>query len=512
MTDTGEVVLEARGISKSFPGVKALDGVGLTLRSGRLTALLGENGAGKSTLMNVIAGVFPPDAGELLVAGRPVRFTSPRQAQDHGIAMIFQELNLVPGLTVAENIYLGREPLRRSGLIDCAALNRNAAAWLQRLDLDVPPTTPVGRLRVGQQQVVEIAKALAGEVRILVMDEPTSAITERETEVLFQRIADLKQQGVAIAYITHKLDELARIGDDAAVMRDGRMIGSAPLSELSQADIVRMMVGHDLNERSRRTAPATDDEVLRVEQLTLRHPGRPGDFLVYRVSFRVRRGEVLGIFGLMGAGRTELLECLFGLYGRACSGDVFIGGRLAVLRSPADAISHGLALAPEDRKRDGLILSMSVAENSSLASLDRAERLGLIHGRAEREHVQGWLERFRVKTPSLRQRIRNLSGGNQQKVILAKWLATSPKVLLLDEPTRGIDIQAKNEVYALIDELTSDGLGIVAVSSELPEILAVSDRILVLCEGRPTAEFTRAEATEEKILRAALPRKLASLC
>lgn len=512
MTLTGDVMLEARGISKSFPGVKALDGVSLTLRSGRLTALLGENGAGKSTLMNIVAGVFPPDAGELRVAGRPVHFTSPRQARDHGIAMIFQELNLVPGLTVAENIFLGREPLRRSGLIDYAALNRRAAAWLERLDLDIPPTTPTGRLRVGQQQVVEIAKALAGEARILIMDEPTSALTERETEVLFQRVADLKRQGVAIAYITHKLDELDRIGDDAAVMRDGRLIGSAPLNELSRPDIVRMMVGRDLSEASRGTPTATDGEVLRVEQLALEHPGRPGDFLVNRVSFQVRRGEVLGIFGLMGAGRTELLECLFGLNGRACSGDVFINGRRVVLRSAADAIAVGLAMAPEDRKRDGLVLSMSVAENVSLASLNRLERFGLIRHRAEREHVHGYVQRFRVKTPSLRQRVRNLSGGNQQKVILAKWLATAPQVLLLDEPTRGIDVRAKQEIYALIGELTREGLAVVAVSSELPEILAVSDRILVLCEGRATAGFTRAEATEEKIMHAALPRKRAPSC
>ena len=512
MTATGDVILEARGISKSFPGVKALDGVNLTLLAGRLTALLGENGAGKSTLMNVVAGVFPPDAGELLLAGQPVHFTSPRQAREHGIAMIFQELNLVPGLTVAENIFLGREPLRRCGLIDYAALNRRAAEWLQRLDLDIPPTTPTGRLRVGQQQVVEIAKALAGEARILIMDEPTSALTEREIEVLFQRIADLKRQGVAIAYITHKLDELTRIGDDAAVMRDGRMIGSAPLSELSRPEIVRMMVGRDLGQRSRGTPSAVGDEVLRVEQLTLPHPERPGDFLVDRVSFRVRRGEVLGIFGLMGAGRTELLECLFGLHGRACSGNVFVVGRRAVLRSAADAIAMGLAMAPEDRKRDGLVLSMSVAENTSLASLGRAERFGLIRHRAERQHVQGYLQRFRVKTPSLQQRVRNLSGGNQQKVILAKWLATAPRVLLLDEPTRGIDVRAKQEIYALIDELTRDGLAVVAVSSELPEILAVSDRILVLCEGRATAEFPRAAATEEEIMHAALPRKPASLC
>jgi ABC-type sugar transport system ATPase subunit len=512
MTGAGDVMLEARGISKAFPGVQALDGVGLTLRRGRLTALLGENGAGKSTLMNIIAGVLPPDKGELFVAGRPVRFASPRQARDHGIAMIFQELNLVPGLSVAENIFLGREPLRRSGLIDYAALNRDAAEWLQRLDLDVPPTTTVGHLRVGQQQVIEIAKALAGEVRILIMDEPTSALTEREIEVLFLRIVGLKRQGVAIAYITHKLDELSGIGDDVAVMRDGRMIGCAPLNELSRDDIVRMMVGRDLDERSPKPSSATSDEALRVENLTLRHPSRPGDYLVHRVSFRVRRGEVFGIFGLMGAGRTELLECLFGLHNRSCSGDVFIDGHRVFLRSPANAIAHGLALAPEDRKRDGLVLSMSVAENTSLASLDRTERFGLIQARAEREHVRGFLERFRVKTPSLQQRIRDLSGGNQQKVVLAKWLATRPKVLLLDEPTRGIDIQAKKEIYALIGELTSEGLAVVAVSSELPEILAVSDRVLVLSEGRRTAEFARVEATEEKIMHAALPRKPASLC
>jgi ribose transport system ATP-binding protein len=510
MTAIGDVTLEARGISKSFPGVQALDGVSLELRSGRLTALLGENGAGKSTLMNIVAGVFPPDAGSLLVAGRPVCFTSPRQAQDHGIAMIFQELNLVPGMTVAENIFLGREPRRRCGLIDYAALNRRAATWLQRLDLDVPPTTPTGRLRVGQQQVVEIAKALAGEARILIMDEPTSALTDRETEVLFQRIADLKRQGVAIAYITHKLDELAPIGDDVTVMRDGRMIGSAPWKELSRTDIVRMMVGRDLPERFRATPSHTDDEVLRIERLALPHPGRPGDFLVDHVSLRVCRGEVLGIFGLMGAGRTELLECLFGLHGRACSGNVFVAGRRAGVRSPTAAIALGLAMAPEDRKRDGLVLSMSVAENASLASLSRCERLGLLHHRAEAEHVQGYLQRFRVKTPSLRQRVLHLSGGNQQKVVLAKWLATDPRVLLLDEPTRGIDVRAKQEIHALISELTAAGLAVVVVSSELPEILAVSDRILVLCEGRVTAEFSRDAATEEKIMHAALPRKRAS--
>jgi ribose transport system ATP-binding protein len=512
MTDTGDNVLEARGISKSFPGVKALQDVSLTLRRGRLTALLGENGAGKSTLMSIIAGVTRPDSGDLLIAGKPVHFTTPRQARNHGIAMIFQELSLIPGLTVAENIFLGREPLRRSGMIDHAAMNRDAAVWLDRLELEVRPTTPVGTLRVGQQQVVEVARALAGDVRVLIMDEPTSAITEREIDVLFRRINELKRQGVAIAYITHKLDELPRIADDVVVMRDGQVTGAAPLGDLSRGEIVRLMVGREPVNGSAKGQRTQGEQVLRAEHITLPHPRRRGDFLVRDVTFHVHQGEALGIFGLMGAGRTELLECLFGLHPRASSGKVFIDGARAAIRSPADAIAHGLGLAPEDRKREGLVLSMSVAENASLASLSRTEHAGLISDRAERDHVTRYLDRFRVKTPSLRTCIRNLSGGNQQKVVLGKWLATQPKVLMLDEPTRGIDIHAKNEIYTLIDELTAEGLAVIAVSSELPEILQISDRILVLCEGRVTAEFTRVEATEEKVMHAALLRGTASPC
>ncbi|QDT03689.1 Ribose import ATP-binding protein RbsA [Rubripirellula lacrimiformis] len=502
--EISDIVFEARGISKSFPGVKALEGVDLTLRSGRLTALLGENGAGKSTLMNVMAGVLAPDQGELLIHGNPVRLTTPRDARDHGIAMIFQELSLVPDLTVAENIFLGREPLARTGMIDYRVMNRNAAEWLQRLDLDVSPTTPVGRLRVGQQQLVEIARALAGDVRILIMDEPTSAITEHETEVLYQRIADLKKQGVAIVYITHRLEELNHIADEVTVMRDGHTIGTAAIGDISRDEIVRMMAGRDVK-TSIQTSSATDQEVLRVENMMLKHPTRPGDFLVNRVCLNVKQGEVLGIFGLMGAGRTELLECLFGLHHRSCSGDILIGGHPVSIRSPGDAIAHGLALVPEDRKRDGLVLPMTVAENANLASLDGAQRFGFLNRRKELRQVEKSLQRFRVKTPSLHQKIRNLSGGNQQKVILGKWLATEPKVLMLDEPTRGIDIQAKNEIYSLINELTGEGLTVLAVSSELPEVMAISDRILVLCEGRVSGEFSRQDATEEKIMRAALP-------
>ena len=500
------IVLEAKGISKAFPGVKALDGVQLSVRRGCLHALLGENGAGKSTLMNILAGVFPPDTGQLLLEGQPVSFRNPRAARDAGIAMIFQELNLIPHLSVAQNIFLGREPLTRAGLIDDARMNREAAGWLQRLKLEVSPRTPAGRLRVGQQQVVEIAKALSLSARVIIMDEPTSAITEQETEVLFALIRQLKQDGVAIIYITHKLDELPAIADDLTVLRDGRLIGSRPAHDASHEDIVRMMAGRGLTELYGRTPAKGGKEVLRVERLSLAHAERASAFLVEDVSFVLHRGEVLGLFGLMGAGRTELLEALFGLHPHHTGGTILLDGCAARFNCPRAAIDAGLVLAPEDRKRDGLVLSLSVAANSSLACLEQTERFGIIDSSRESALAVEYIERLRIKTPSPRQLTRHLSGGNQQKVVLAKWLATRPKVLLLDEPTRGIDINAKREIYTLMDELVSGGLGVVLVSSELPEILEVADRILVMCEGRKTAEFTRGEATAEAVMKAALPK------
>jgi ABC-type sugar transport system ATPase subunit len=505
-------VLEARGISKSFPGVKALDDVHLTLRRGRLTALLGENGAGKSTLMNIVAGVIPPDAGILRLAGQEVRFTRTREARDAGIAMIFQELNLIPHLTVAENIFLGCEPLTRLGLLDSATMNRRAADLLIQLDLDVSPEAPVDSLRVGEQQVVEIARALSGDARIIIMDEPTSALSGHEIEVLHNLILDLKRRGVALAYITHKLEELDGIADDATVMRDGRVVGEAPFQDLTRDQVVRWMIGREMNDLHARRPAALGDEALRVIGISLRHPERPADWLLRDISFTIHRGETLGLFGLMGAGRTELLETLFGLHPDAAEGEIRVAGREARIASPADAIAQGLALAPEDRKREGLVLEMSVGENTSLASLRQVTRFGCVNDRVERQHVQRFLERFRVRTPSLTQCIRNLSGGNQQKVILGKWLATRPKVLLLDEPTRGIDVNAKREIYELLNELTADGLAVMVVSSELPEILAIADRIVVLCEGRQTAEFSRAEATAERVMQAALPRGKGSAC
>lgn len=501
----GDTILEARGIAKSFPGVRALDGVDVTVRRGRLNALLGENGAGKSTLMNILAGVFPPDAGEILLDGRPVSFLNPRAAQNAGISIIFQELNLVPELSVAENIFLGREPRGRLGLIDFRAMQREAAALLRQLELAVDPWTPVGRLRVGTQQVVEIAKALSLRSRIIIMDEPTSAITEQEVKVLFRLIGQLKQRGVGIIYITHKLDELPQIADEITILRDGRLIRSDRFAAVTHEEIIRLMVGRDLAELFPKSNAAVGDDVLAVRGVSLRSAERADDFAVRDVSFAVRRGEVIGLFGLMGAGRTELLQTIFGLHPQTSNGEIVVAGRPVTIRSPQEAIRAGLALAPEDRKAEGLVLAMSVAENASLSALDKTSRWGFLRPRRERELVGKYVDRLGVKTPSLQQCVRNLSGGNQQKVVLAKWLSTNPCVLLLDEPTRGIDIHAKKEVYALIDELARGGLGIVMVSSELPEILAIADRILVMAEGRITSEFQRGEATEEAILKAALP-------
>ena len=507
MSETAELILEASGITKSFPGVRALDGVSVQLRRGRLLALLGENGAGKSTLMNILSGVLRPDSGTLRIDGQEVRFDHPRAAQAAGIGIVFQELNLIPHLSVAENIFLGREPRTRLGLIDYAKLNAEATALLQRLDLRVPPETLVADLRVGQQQLVEIARALSEHARVLIFDEPTSSLSAREVEVFFAVIAELKSRGVALIYITHKFEELARICDDVTVMRDGRVVGGGPFGSLSRDAIVRLMAGRETKEVFQKSAATLGDEILRAENITLPGTGAGRRHLVENVSFGLRRGEVLGIFGLVGAGRTELLETLFGLHANRATGTVTIEGRVVNFDSPGAAINAGLALAPEDRKRDGIVLSMSVAANASLASLDRTLRGGLIDPAREANHVRPYVERFRVKTPSIDELIVNLSGGNQQKVILAKWLAIGPKVLLLDEPTRGIDVNAKREIYTFIDELARNGLGLIVVSSELPEVLALADRVLVMCEGRKTAEFSRTDASPEKVLAAALPDK-----
>jgi ribose transport system ATP-binding protein len=505
--DVERPVLEAIGISKSFPGVRALSGVSMRAYPGQLTAVLGENGAGKSTLMNILSGVYEPDDGEVRIDGISAPLTSPHDARECGITTIFQELNLIPDLSVAENIFLGREFLTPLGLIDYGRMHDEARVLLGKLGLAVDPKVSVSSLRVGQQQIVEIAKALSFEARVLIMDEPTSALSEHEVEILFDIVRSLKEDGVAILYITHKLEELSRIGDRYAVLRDGELMGTGWIRDVEPEALIRMMVGREVQPAERVPAGDRDeDAVLRVESLTLAHPRRRGDFLLSGINLHVRRGEILGVFGLMGAGRTELCEAMFGLHSTRTTGAIYVEGTRVDIRSPGDAIAAGIGWTPEDRKTEGLVLEMSVAENASLASLERVERCGMLDPRSETKHVGSYLERLQVKTPSLRQKIKHLSGGNQQKVILAKWLATNPRVLLLDEPTRGIDVSAKGEIHALLGELASAGLGIVMISSELPEILANADRIVVLAEGEKTAEFSGREATEAALVRAALPR------
>jgi ribose transport system ATP-binding protein len=501
---SSDVLLQARGISKSFPGVRALDGVDITVRRGRLNALLGENGAGKSTLMNILAGVFPPDAGEIRIDDRLDVFQSPGDAQRAGLAIIHQELNLLPELSVAENIFLGREPRTRLGLIDYSAMHRDAAALLSQLDLVVDPRTPVGLLRLGAQQVVEIAKALSFNARVLIMDEPTSALSDQEVDALFRLISQLKSRGVGLIYITHKLDELTRIADDVTVLRDGRCVAADAYGKRSHDELIRLMVGRELSELFAKSRAAISDEMLRLENVSLRRSRNSGEFTVSPMSLTVHRGEIVGLFGLMGAGRTELLQCLFGLHPRLAAGAVWIDGTPQNIRSPREAIAAGLALAPEDRKVDGLVLSMSVAQNIGLATHTSAGRFGLVNHRRENHVALRYVRQLGIKTPHADQPVRHLSGGNQQKVVLSKWMVTEPKVLLLDEPTRGIDINAKREIYSLINELAHAGLAVLMASSELPEILAIADRILVLAEGRVTGEFRRHEANEEILMRAAL--------
>jgi ribose transport system ATP-binding protein len=499
-------VVATRSVCKSFPGVRALDDVSIALRPGRLVALLGENGAGKSTLMSIIAGVTSPDSGEVLVDDKRGHFASTRDARAHGIAAIFQELSLTSNLSVAENIFLGREPRNRLGMIDYGRMNAAARSLLVRLGLDVSPDLSLGALRVGQQQVIEIARALSANARVLIMDEPTSALARHETESLLRLIAELKRGGVSILYITHKFEELAGIADDVAIMRDGKLVAQEAYADVSHAGIVRLMVGREMSNYGKQARVDASHEVLRVESMSLRHATRRAAYVVRDVSFQVARGEVLGLFGLVGAGRTELLETIFGVHGSRAGGRIFVDGAEARLRSPAHAIAAGLALAPEDRKHDGLVLAMNSRENAGLACAGASSRWGILSPRRETVRVRPLLERLRLKVHSLEEPVRNLSGGNQQKVVLAKWLATQPKVLLLDEPTRGIDINGKNEIYALIHELAAGGLAVILASSELPEVLALSDRIMVMCEGRKTGEFTRAEATAEVLLQAALPR------
>lgn len=498
-------MLVVENITKKFPGVVALDNVCLDIQAAKVTAIIGENGAGKSTLMKILSGLYHDFEGRIVFKGQTVKFSNPREAQENGIAIIHQELNLIPYLTVTENIFLGREIINRWGMLDKKAMRLKTRALLEKLKVNVNPNTLVSRLKVGQQQLVEIAKALLVESEVIIMDEPTSAISKAEVDVLFGIINDLKKDGKAVVYISHKLDELFKIADRYIVLRDGRMIETGEMKGMTHDAIIQKMVGREINIMRKEASISHKDQLLKVANICLKHPAREENYL-QNISFTVSRGEIVGIFGLMGAGRTELLETIFGMHPHRSSGNIVVDGRTIKCKKPSQAINAGLSLVPEDRKHDGLVLSLDVKTNISLTMLDSIARGGLISNKKENRIAKQYQDSLQIKTPSVNQQARNLSGGNQQKVVLAKWLATNPKVLMLDEPTRGIDIKAKSEIYKLILKLADEGLGIIVVSSELPEILAISDRVLVMAEGRLTAEFPISEATEDNILNAAIPK------
>ena len=504
-SDTQAAFLEMRDITKTFPGVRALDGVSFDLQPGEIHALVGENGAGKSTLIKILAGVypFPEYGGEIQVDGAEQRFGSVREAEKLGIAVIYQELSLVKEMTVGENIFLGREP-RTWGVIRWEELYRRAHRLLDDLHLSIDPRTPVRNLGIGQQQLVEIAKALSHEARILVLDEPTAALTQTEVESLFQILNKLRERGAGMIYISHKLNEVFQISDRITVLRDGKTVGANPTAEWTETSVIARMVGREVGNIFPGTASASmNDEgevVLEVENVSVKHPVVTGKMLVDNVSFSVRRGEVLGIAGLMGAGRSDLLMAIFGAHDGAVTGKIRVNGKATNYRSPADAIKQGIGFVTEDRKRFGLLLDQTVLNNMTLAGLHRISGRFITNVDAEAAASESAMKELRVKAQSILTIAGTLSGGNQQKVVLAKWLLTNPSVLFLDEPTRGIDVGAKQEIYAQIKKLAEAGLAIVLVSSELPEVLGLSDRILVLHEGRATGEFTRATATPEAVM------------
>lgn len=497
-------MLIAENITKKFSGVTALQNVSLHFPAGKVCAVIGENGAGKSTLMKILSGVYSDYEGRILFKGKEVRFANPREAAELGIAIIHQELSLVPWMTVTENIFLGREILNKWGILDEKAMRLKASSLLDLLKLNISPDTKVDHLKVGQQQMVEIAKALLLDADLIIMDEPTSAITDAEVDTLFETIHKLRSQGKTIVYISHKLKELFLIADYYQVLRDGKSIESGEMAGMSHNDIIRKMVGRDLVQNERKPLSSEQQVLLKVENLSLQRANRGQSLLLNQISFNLHKGEILGIFGLMGAGRTELLETLFGLHAARCTGTIEVAGKKVNCHKPADAIKAGMALVPEDRKKDGLVLGLDVQTNMTLTILEQLEKYGLLQAKPEAEKVNHYIGKLQIKTPSPKQLAKNLSGGNQQKIVLAKWLATHPKFIMLDEPTRGIDINAKTEIYRLIGQLAADGLGVLVVSSEMPELLAITDRILVMCEGKITGEFTIENATEDGLLKAAI--------
>lgn len=489
-------ILAVKSITKRFAGVTALNDVSVAFAGGEVHAVIGENGAGKSTLMKVLAGVQPPDSGEILFDGKLVSIDSVQQALDLGIALIHQELNLADNLTVGANIFLGREPLRL-GMIDSRKIDRQSRQYLEMVGLDVSPTTIVSRLTVGKQQLVEIAKALSVDARVLIMDEPTSSLSQHETEALFQVIESLRSRGVTVIYISHRLGEIKRIADRVTVLRDGENAGRLAREEISHDAMVELMVGRDIAQFYARLDHDVGDPVLTVSHL------RTQAWPAHELNFSVRAGQMVGIAGLVGAGRTELLETIFGIV-RPVSGTVIVADKTLQTASCRDAIASGVALVPEDRKQQGLILEQSIRQNISLPGLSKHKRAGVLcnFDQARRDSKR-MMEEMRIKAPTDHQQVQYLSGGNQQKVVIAKWLSMNPSVLLLDEPTRGVDIGAKQEIYRLMEELAEKGVAILFVSSELEEVISMSDRVIVMHQGQITGELEQSELSEESVMQLA---------
>jgi D-xylose transport system ATP-binding protein len=496
-------LLEMSCIAKTFPGVRALDGVSLDLQVGEIHALVGENGAGKSTLMKILGGVYAEYGGEIRIDGKARRFRSVRESEDSDIAVVFQELSIVRELAVGENIFLGREP-SRLGVVEWEKLFSEAASLLRGLNLEIDPRVPVATLGTGRQQLVEIAKALSRNARILVLDEPTAALTDAEAESLFGILQTLRGRGIGIIYISHRLAEVFRLSDRITVLRDGRTVGTGPTAQWDIQKLIAQMVGREVSQLFPQNTRVPGEVVFEARHLSAGDPARLGRPVVNDVSFSLRRGEVLGIAGLMGAGRTELLMALFGASLERTTGEIFLDGEPVRITRPADAIAHGIGFVTEDRKRTGLILDESVVRNITLVALDRVSGDFVTNESREIAAAGDLFRSLRIKASSLFTIVRTLSGGNQQKIVLAKWLMNEARVLFLDEPTRGIDVGAKSEIYQLIDRLAQSGVAIVLVSSELPEVLGLCDRILVLRQGRISGEFSRAQATPEAVMACAI--------
>ncbi len=492
-------LLEMNDVSKRFLGVHALKGVHFDLRCGEVHALVGENGAGKSTLMKVLTGIHQPDGGEIFFEGKPYAVKNIGEAQNLGISMIHQELNMMNDLTVAQNVFIGRE-LKKGPWLDDAGMVRETQKIFDRIGIKIDPKTKLGRLTVGKQQMVEIAKAVSRECKLLILDEPTAALTQTEIEDLFRIMGDLKAKGIGMVYISHRMDEISRISDRITVMRDGEYVGTVDTVSVTKDDIINMMIGRVVYED-----PKTHSEVPEDAETVLEVKNLSSGNLFKDVSFKLRKGEILGFSGLMGAGRTEVARAIFGADPHD-GGEIFVNGKRVNIKSPEDAVKLGIGYLSEDRKRYGLLLDKSVAENTALASIDKYTKGGIINDRQIKAEAREENAKLRTKTPSMEQLLKNLSGGNQQKVIIARWLIKNSDILIFDEPTRGIDVGAKSEIYTLMNQLAKQGKSIIMISSELVEILRMSDRILVMCEGKKTGELDISEANQENIMQLATLR------